>query len=80
MLGPLVLNGVGGEVYRTDVVAVDQRAPEERAMELCKELPEPGGLSHAVGDSAVLRLGTGAGGHWLALGDQDTRLPPKKTA
>jgi hypothetical protein len=28
------LNGVGGEVYRTDVVAVDQRALEERAMEL----------------------------------------------
>jgi hypothetical protein len=37
-------------------------------MELCKELPEPGGLSHAVGDSAVFRLGTGAGGRWLALG------------
>ena len=34
----------------------------------CKELPKSGGLSHAVGDSAVLRLGTGAGGHLLALG------------
>jgi hypothetical protein len=27
MLGPLVLNRVGGEVDRTNVVAVDQRAP-----------------------------------------------------
>jgi hypothetical protein len=37
-------------------------------MELAKKLPEPGSLSHAVGDSAVLRLGTGVGGHLLALG------------
>jgi hypothetical protein len=28
MIGPLVLHGVGGEVDRTDVVAVDKRAPE----------------------------------------------------
>jgi hypothetical protein len=68
MLGLLVLNGVGGKVYCTDVVTVDQRALEKRAMELCKELPDLGGLSHAVGDSAVPHLGTGAGGHWLALG------------
>jgi len=68
MLGPLVLNGVGGEVDRTNVVAIDERAPEKRAMELCLELPEPRGLSHAVGDSTVLRLGTRTGGHLLALG------------
>ena len=68
MLGPLVLHRVGGEVHRTDVVAVDQRAPGERAVELGEELPEPGSLSHAVGDSTVLRLGTGAGDDRLALG------------
>ena len=68
MLGPLVLDRVGGEVHRTDVVGVDQCAPGERAVELGEELPEPGSLSHAVGDSAVLRLGTGAGDDWLALG------------
>jgi len=37
-------------------------------VELGKELLEPGGLNHAVSDSAVLRLGTGAGDHRLALG------------
>jgi len=68
MLGPLVLNRVGGEVHRTDVVAVDQRAPGERAVELGEELPKPGGLSHAVSDNAVLRLSIGAGDHRLALG------------
>jgi hypothetical protein len=76
----LVLNRVGGEVHRTDVVVVDQRAPGERSVELDKKLPEPGGLSHAVSDSrysasALERETTG----WR-LDDQDTRLPPKKTA
>jgi len=68
MLGPLVLDQVGGEVHRTDVVTVDQRAPGERAMELGEKLPELGSLSHAGSNSAVLRLGTGAGDDWLALG------------
>jgi len=61
MLGPLVLDRVGGEVHLTDVVAVDQRASGERATELGEELPEPGSLSHAVSNNAVLRLGTGTG-------------------
>ena len=68
MLGPLVLDRVGGEVHRTDVVAVDQHALGERAMERGEELPERGSLSHAVSNSAVLRLGTGAGDDRLALG------------
>jgi len=68
MLGPLVLDRVGGEVHRTNVVAVDQCAPGERAVELGEELPELGSLSHAVGDNVVLRLGTGAGDDRLALG------------
>jgi hypothetical protein len=59
--------GVGGEVDHTDIVAVDQRAPGGRSVELGEELPEPGGLSHAVSNSAVLRLSTGPGGHRLAL-------------
>jgi len=68
MLGPLVLHRVGGKVHCTDVVAVDERAPGERVVELSEELPEPGSLSQAVGNSAVLRLGTGAGDDRLALG------------
>ena len=35
---PLMLNRVGGEIYGTDVVAVDERALGERAMELRQEL------------------------------------------
>ena len=38
MLRPLMLNGVGGEIYGADVVAVDERALGERAVELRQEL------------------------------------------
>ena len=58
ILRPLMLDGVGGEVHGADVVAVDERALGERAVE----------LGHAVSDSPVLRLSTGAGDNWLLLG------------
>jgi hypothetical protein len=67
MLRPLMLDGVGGEVDRTDIVAVDQCAPGGRSVQLSEKLSEPGGLRYAVSDSAVLRLGTGPEDHSLAL-------------
>jgi hypothetical protein len=47
-------------------------------VELDEKLPEPGGLSHAVSDSAVLHLGTGAGDHWLALGQPGHQVAAQK--
>jgi len=38
MLRPLMLDGVGGEIHGADVVAVDERALGERAVELRQEL------------------------------------------
>ena len=38
MLRLLMLNGVGGEIHCADVVAVDERALGERAVELRQEL------------------------------------------
>ena len=69
MLRPLMLDGVGGEIHGTDVVAVDERALGERAVELRQELSEPGRLRHAVSDRQRSRLD-----------DQETSLPPRKTA
>ena len=81
MLRPLMLDGVSGEIHSTDVVAVDERALDERSVELRQELSEPGRLRHAVRDSPVLRLSTGAGEMTgCRLDDQETRLPPRKTA
>ena len=63
-----MLNVVGGEIHGADFVAVDERALGERAMELRQELSKLGRLRHAVSDSTVLRLSTGAGDHRLLLG------------
>ena len=38
MLRPLMLDGVGGDIHGADVVAVDERALGERAVELRQEL------------------------------------------
>ena len=38
MLCPLVLDGVGGEIHGADIVAVDERAFGEQAVELRQEL------------------------------------------
>ena len=63
-----MLDGVGGEIHGADVVAVDERALGERAVELRQELSQPGRLCYAVSDSPVLRLGTGARDNRLPLG------------
>ena len=68
-----MLNGVGGEVHGADIIAVDERALGEwalgeRAMELRQELSKLGRLRHAVSNSTVLRLGTGAEDNRLPLG------------
>ena len=52
-----MLDGVGGEIHGTDVVAADERALGEQAVELRQDLSKPGRLRHAVSDSTVLRLG-----------------------
>ena len=80
VLRPLMLNGVGGEVHGADVVAVDERGLGERAMELRQELSKPGRLRHALAiarysASALERETTGC-----RLDNQETRLPPRKTA
>src|SRR6185369_3556718 len=46
----------------------DERALGERAVKFSQELPEPGSLCDAVGDSPVLGLSTGARDDWLPLG------------
>jgi hypothetical protein len=68
MFRPLMLNRVGGEVDGADVVAVDECALGEWAVKLSQELSKPGRFRHAVSNSPVLRLSTGAGDNRLPLG------------
>jgi hypothetical protein len=67
MLRALVLDGVGGEVDGTDVVAENEGAPGQQIVELLEQLTEPGRLSHVVCHDTVLGLDAGAGDDRLAL-------------
>jgi hypothetical protein len=68
MLRALMLHGVGGEVDRADVVAVDECGTLEGTVELMEELAQLGGLCHAVGHGTVLGLSAGARDDGLSLG------------
>ncbi|CAN6182646.1 unnamed protein product [Urochloa humidicola] len=78
MLRPLMLHRVGGEVHGTDIVAVDERALGEWAVELPQELTQPRRLCNAVSNGPVHRLGTGAGDDRLSLGGPRDKVAPKK--
>jgi hypothetical protein len=65
MLGVMMLDGVGGEVDRAGVVAIDQGDPRQEVVQLQKQLTEPACLCHDV----VLRLNTRTGDDVLALGE-----------
>jgi hypothetical protein len=78
MLCALVLNGVGGEVDDTDVVAVDESALRQRSMELLEELSEPTSFSYTVDHGAILILGARAGDDVLALGGPGDEIVVKK--
>jgi hypothetical protein len=56
MLCALVLNGVGGEVYDTDVIAVDESVLRQRSMKLLEKLSETTSFSHVIGHHAILSL------------------------
>jgi hypothetical protein len=64
----LMLHGVGGEVDRADVVAVDEGSALEGTVELVEELAQSGGLYDAVGHGAVLGLSAGARDDGLSFG------------
>jgi hypothetical protein len=74
--GALMLNGVGGEVHGTDVVTVDESAPRRRTLELMEQLAQPGGLSHAVGDGAVLGFHARPRDDHLPLGRPGHKVVP----
>jgi hypothetical protein len=63
-----MLHGIGGEVDRADVAAVDEGGTLEGTVKLLEKLAQLGGLCHAVGHSAVLGLCDGARDDGSSLG------------
>jgi hypothetical protein len=68
VLRALMLHGIGGEVDRADVVAVDEGNMLEGVVDLLEKLAQPGGLGHTIGHSAVLDLSARARDVRLVLG------------
>jgi hypothetical protein len=78
MLGTLMLNGVGREVDGADVIAVDQRAPRQRTLELMEQLPQSSGLGHTIRDNTVLGLRVGTGDDSLPFGQPGCQIGPEE--
>jgi hypothetical protein len=78
MFDVLMLNGVGGEVHGADVVTVDKNAPRMRTLELMEQLTQPGGLSHAVGDDALLGFRAAPRDDCLSLGRPRHKVVPEE--
>jgi hypothetical protein len=58
VLGPAMMNWIGGEVDSQNVVAVHNSGLVDGTRELKKELSKPRALSNGVGHGAILSLGT----------------------
>jgi hypothetical protein len=78
ILGALILNGVGGEVHGTNIVAVDKCAPRRWGLKLVEQLTQPSGLSHAVCNDMILGLSAGAGDDGLSLDRPGNQVVPQE--
>jgi hypothetical protein len=79
VLRTLMLHEIGGQVNRTDVVAVDECGALEGAVELLEKLAQLGGLCDVVGHHAILGLYAGVRDDVCRLAAQETRLAPRNT-
>jgi hypothetical protein len=78
MFGALILNGVGGEVHDADIVIVDESALRRQTLELMEQLAHPSGLSHTVGDGAVLGFHAGLRDGRLSLSQPGHKVVPEE--
>jgi hypothetical protein len=78
VLCALVLNWVAGHVDGADVVTKDHCGTAEGGVKLKKELAEPGGLGHGVGDNTILSFGTATGDSHLSFGRPGDEVVTKK--
>jgi hypothetical protein len=79
VLHVLMLHGIGGEVDRADIVAVDKGGALKEVVDLLEKLTQPGGLCHVVGHSAVLSLRARAGDDGMPLGGPGDEVGAQNT-
>jgi hypothetical protein len=67
MLGPSMLNRIGGHVDSTDIVAKNDSSSLQRVMKLAKKLTKPTAFSHCMSHDTILCLSTRARNRSLSL-------------
>jgi hypothetical protein len=78
MFSVLMLNGFNREVHGADVFVVDESAPRRWTLELMEQQAQSGGLSHAVGDGAVLGFRAGPRDDRMSLGRPGHKVVPEE--
>jgi hypothetical protein len=68
VLGPAMMNVVGGEIDSGDVVALHDGGLVHGTRQLEKQLTEPRALGDGIGHNPILGLGIGAGDSGMPLG------------
>jgi hypothetical protein len=78
LLRALTLDGVGREVYDTDVVTIDKGASCQQTVQLLEYLTKPCHLGDYVGHNAVLGLGARAGDDGLPFRRLEDKVVAKE--
>jgi hypothetical protein len=79
MFGVLMLDGVGGEVYDTNVVAVDKCTPAERRVKLLQQLAQPASFRDVICNNPVFSLSTWLKDDILMLQQPKDQVIPRET-
>lgn len=67
MFSSLMLNLVGGEIYVTDIVAVDYCGPGYMDLHFKQKVAQPRSFGHDVSDASILSFSPGPGDCLLAF-------------
>ena len=67
MFSSLMLNRVGGEIYGTDIIAVDYCGPGDMYLHFEQKVAQPRSFGHGISDASILSFSAGPGDCLLAF-------------
>jgi hypothetical protein len=78
MLCLLMLHWVAGEIYNTDIIAIDQGGTTRGVTKLKKQLMQPSSFSNTICHNTIFSFGTRSGDRMLTLGRPGHQVMPEK--
>ena len=58
MFGPLVMNGICGQIHNTDIITIYKSGTCERTVKLTQELTNPASLSNNISNTTIFGFST----------------------